>query len=353
MFVYETLPNRKTQMQEKLKNSPGDTQKSAFDTGGKKAHYIFTVCFLLYMVNFMDRQVLSVVMEPMKQDLGLSDTAVGGLQTAFLISIAFFAIPTAAIVDKWSRKKAVGLMAITWSFFTLMTGMGKSFAGLLTARMGVGVGEAGFTAGGAAMITAAYPKEKRGKMMGLLNIAIPLGLGLGVMLGGQISAYYGDWRMPFYIFAIPGFILGILAFFMRDYKTVKGDVEGGKVKVFFINASRLVKIPSLRWVYIGYGFHNFMSLAVLVWIPAFLMRVQNISEGKAGMIMGIIVVSSAVGAPLGGWLSDVWQKKNDRGRMLVPAVADILAVIAIITSLHYDIKGLGFCHGVRCDADLW
>ena len=202
-----------------------------YKIGGWSAHYILIICSLLYMVNYMDRQVLSAVLEPMKIDLGLSDTQAGSLQTIFLLSIAFFSLPVAYLVDRWSRRKAVALMAIFWSAFTYITGLGRNFIGVLIPRALVGVGESGFSAGGTAMLTAVYPPESRGKVMGVFNLVIPVGAALGVILGGYLSKNHGGWRTPFFVFAIPGIILGILAFFMRDYKTVDHLDERGKKSV--------------------------------------------------------------------------------------------------------------------------
>ncbi len=171
----------------------GDIQSNEYKVGGWRAHYILIICSLLYMVNYMDRQVLSAVLEPMKQDLGLSDTQAGSLMTVFLLSIALFSLPLAYMVDRWSRRKAIALMAIFWSAFTFITGLGKSFLGVLIPRSLVGVGEAGFSSGGTAMLAAVYPPESRGRVMGVFNLVIPLGASLGVILGGYLSKNHGGW----------------------------------------------------------------------------------------------------------------------------------------------------------------
>ena len=189
-----------------------------YPVGGMSAHSILIVLSLLWMINFMDRQVMSAVLEPMRIDLGLSDTQAGALHTIFLLSISFFSLPIAFLIDRWSRRKAVAIMAVIWSVFTFVTGLGRSFAGVFAPRIIVGVGEAGFSAGGTAMITAAYPPESRARAMGIFNIFVPLGAALGYILGGYLSTHYGGWRTPFYIFAVPGVILGIASFFLKDYK---------------------------------------------------------------------------------------------------------------------------------------
>ena len=320
----------------------GDIQSNEYKVGGWRAHYILIICSLLYMVNYMDRQVLSAVLEPMKQDLGLSDTQAGSLMTVFLLSIALFSLPLAYMVDRWSRRKAIALMAIFWSAFTFITGLGKSFLGVLIPRSLVGVGEAGFSSGGTAMLAAVYPPESRGRVMGVFNLVIPLGASLGVILGGYLSKNHGGWQTPFFVFAIPGIILGILAFFMKDYKTVDHVDESGRKKGFLSAAVSLFRIPTLKWLYIGYGVRNIMNFSVLVWLSAFLMRSQNIAEDRAGMLSGMVFLMAILGALAGGILSDTWQRKNRRARMLLPVIGDMLASIVLIVAVTLDMKGPGF-----------
>lgn len=320
----------------------GTGSSKEFKVGGIGAHMVLIICSLLYMVNYMDRQVLSAVLEPMRLDLGLNDAQAGVIQTVFLLSIALFSFPVAFLVDRWSRKKSIGLMAIIWSVFTFLTGKGLNFLTVIIPRAIVGVGEAGFSAGGTAMITAAYPKESRGKVMGVFNLVIPLGAALGVILGGMIAESSGSWRTPFYVFAIPGIVLGIAAFFMRDYKTVVDVDEEGKKRGFWKAGTDLFKIPTLKWIFIGYGIHNIMAFSVLTWFSAYFMRSQGITVDKAGTLLGIISLMAVIGAPLGGFLADTWQKKNNKARMLLPAVADLVSALVLIGALLLKVQGIGF-----------
>lgn len=305
---------------------------SDFSSGGRNAETILIVCSLLYIVNYMDRQVLSVVLQPMKTDLGLTDGQAGMLQTTFFLSMAILAFPVSFLVDRWSRRKAVGIMAIIWSVATYITGMGNSFLGVLSPRILVGAGEAGFSAGGTAWITAAYPLRSRGKALGVFNIAISVGAALGAALGGYLCTHCGGWRTPFFVFAIPGIILGVIAFFLPDYKTIK-STKGASSRSVIADTLSLWRIPSLKWLFIGFGMHNIMAFSLLVWTPALLMRSLNISASKAGLFMGISGIVSIFGALWGGWLADSWQRRNPHGRMLLAAVSDPLAAITSILAL--------------------
>ena len=327
-------------------NNDQRTSKHEFQLSAFQKHSILVICFLLYMVNFMDRQVLSVVLEPLRLDLGLSDTQAGLLQTVFFLSMAFFAFPTAYLVDRWSRRKALSLMAIVWSAFTYITGLGKSFLGVLLPRIMVGIGEAGFAPGGTAMITAAYPQKARSRVLGIFNASIPLGASLGTILGGYLAHHFGGWRTPFYVFAIPGIILGILALFLKDYKTVKEVDASGKRKKFAGSVFSLIKIPTLRWLYIGYAMQLAMTFAFIVWAPAFLMRAHGITVAKAGLIMGFVGLVGIVGAPLGGIIADLWQKRNPKGRMYTTIVATFFGAILLALTVLFELKGIGYLFAI-------
>ncbi|TAL33649.1 MAG: MFS transporter [Spirochaetes bacterium] len=330
----------------KMPRNTRETGGRDFAAGDIHSHFILIIFALLYVVNYMDRQVLSVVQEAMKNDLGFSDTQVGTIQTVFLMSIAFFALPTAFVVDRWSRKKSIGIMAVGWSLFTCLTGIGKTYLGVLMPRMFVGVGEAGFASGGTAMITAAYNKKYHGKVMGIFNMAIPTGSALGVVLGGYISVQSGSWRTPFIIFAIPGIILGIASFFMKDYRTYSNsDIPGGK-KNLMQSARALFKIRSLRWLYIGYAMMQIMTFSFFVWGPSYIMRCYGCREDKAGMLMGIVGMMAIIGALLGGVLSDKWQLKNQKARLLMPAICSSAASLLLMTSYALNVKGIGYISAV-------
>lgn len=320
--------------------------ESAYQLSPGQRRSILIVCFLLYMVNYMDRQVLSVVMEPMKQDLGLTDTQAGLLQTVFFFSMAFFAFPAAYLVDTWSRRKSLALMAVVWSIFTFVTGQGRSFLGVLLPRMLVGVGEAGFPPGGTAMISASYPESSRGRALGIFNAAIPLGAALGTILGGVIAGRLGGWKWPFFMFALPGIILGFVTLFLKDYKTIKAPDGIGRKGHFGRTVIELIKIKSLRLVYLGYAMQLAMTMAFIVWAPAFLMRAQAMGVERAGFIIGIIGLMGIVGAPLGGILADAWQKKNPKGRVYLALISVLLSAVLLFLTVLFNLSGFGLIFGL-------
>jgi len=318
-----------------------DTGDSKQYKAGKGASlYILIICTLLYMVNYMDRQVIAAVVEPMKAALSLTDGDVGVLGSVFLLSIALFSFPVAYLVDRWSRRKSIAIMAILWSFFTFLTGKAWSFTTLLIPRSLVGVGEAGFSSGGTAMVGAAYSHKRRGAAMGVFNMAVPLGIALGSVLAAALAKTQG-WQAPFLVFAIPGVILGILALFMKDYKSVTETHATGVKVTFGQSIKTLFKIPSLVWALVGYGLANIMSMSFLFWTPAFVGRAWGVDVVAANAIMVPIVLAAIVGSPLGGILADVWFKKDPRGRLYIPAITIFLSAICLAGALYFQFKGIG------------
>ena len=312
---------------------------------GFASWYVLIICSLLYMINYVDRQVLSITVEYMKIDLGLADTEIGVIQTVFFMSMALFAFPAAFLADRWSRKKAIALMGTFWSVFTFVTGLGRNFLGVIVPRSLVGIGEAGFTSGGIPMIAAAFPPKARARVMGVFNMSMAIGAALGVVLGGWIAKTYG-WSMAFYIFAVPGLILSVLALLMKDCSAEEYKKETGRKQSFFTTIMTLFRTPTLRWIYIGYAMQNIMFFSFLTWGPAFLMRTQKIDSTKAGLIIGLISIMAILGSLVGGFLADHWQKRNKRGRMLTASLSLLCSSMILMIAMFLECRGIGLAFAV-------
>jgi len=304
-----------------------------FELGGRMALAILLVLTLLYMVNYMDRSLLSIVLERMKLNLALSDAQGGSLQSFFLLGVGIFMLPSAIIVDRWSRRKAVGLMAVIWSIGTFSVGLGRGYAQVACSLVLVGIGEAGFVAGGLAWISAVFSSEKRSKMLGIFNIGIPLGGALGAVLGGLIATRSDSWRTPYLFFAIPGIILGITCFFLYDYATVRREGERALSRAYLRELLGFFKIKSFVYATVGFGFWMLVLMSIIVWLPTLLIRTYGYTEEKAGAIASVVLLMAIVGAPLGGSLADRWQSRDRRGRMLLAAASMVTATLALAVML--------------------
>ena len=218
--------------------------KQKYKVGGSGAVFVLIILFLLYILNFADRAIVAIVLQPMKEALQLTDAQAGAVQSIFLLGAGLLMIPGAIFVERWSRRKMLGIMALIWSLATFATGLGTKFWHIMSARFVVGIGEAGYNPGGTAWLSLAFSKKVRGRILGLFQSATQVGMALGLIIGGLIVTQTGDWRMPFYVFAVPGIILGIITFFLPDYATVREKGEAVFNKKFFSEVLGLFKIKT-------------------------------------------------------------------------------------------------------------
>jgi len=303
-------------------------------------YYIFTLLFLLYFFDYIDRTIVASLAPFIQKEWGLTDFQAGLLMSVVYWSIVAFVIPVSVIVDRWSRKKTVGLMALIWSLATAACAFTKTFPQLLAARSGIGIGEAGYAPAGTAMLSGLFPPEKRSRMMGLWNISIPLGIAVGMGLGGFIATHWG-WRHAFGLVAIPGVIVAILFFFVKDYKTVelvKTD-ESRKTGPSQFKMSKMdivrefLRTPSLIFTNIGFIGCIFVNNAIIMWLPPYFHRTAGIPLSEAGMKVSLLMILALVGLPLGGWLADVWFKKRARARLLFPAITSAFNAVVIFVAI--------------------
>ncbi len=304
----------------------------------KYAYFVFALVFIVYMFDYIDRTVVTGLFPFLKRDWGLTDTQCGLLVSAIYWSVLVFTLPVSILVDRWSRRKSLGIMGMFWSLATGLCAFTGNFAQLFTARSLIGAGEAGYVPGGTAMLSAFFPEEKRAQIIGLWKAAIPLGIGLGMVIGGFIAELWG-WRHAFGLVAIPGFLLSIIFFFIKDYKTVELVKSRGtsttvqqstpdKIKMKFVEIVReFITTPSLIFTYLGFAGNAFVTTALLTWLPTYFHRTDGIPMGKAGLKAGVIMVMAIIGAPLGGFIADRWRKKQINSRLYIASLSSVFAGI--------------------------
>jgi MFS family permease len=304
------------------------------------AWYVFFLLFLLYMFNYMDRQVIVSLFPFLKEEWSLTDTQCGFFISAVYWAIIIFTFPIALLVDRWSRKKSIGTMAVLWSFATGICAFTGSFSQLFIARTAVGIGEAGYAPGGTAMISAAFPENKRAFAMGLWNASIPLGSVLGIIGGGIIADHFG-WRHAFGWLAIPGIIVALLFFKIKDYKTVdllKTTESGKKSSMGIKDIGRdFLSKPSLIFTYLGFAGNVFVTTSLISWLPTYYHRLEGLSMAKAGSKGALVLLLAVIGTPLGGFLADRWLKKRGNARPLFCAVSSVTT--AVILFIAFSVVG--------------
>ncbi len=308
--------------------------------------YVFVLLWLLYFFDYIDRMVVVSLFPFLKSDWGLTDAQCGALVSAVYWAIILFSFPTSIIIDRWSRKKSIGIMAVLWSLATAACALTKNFGQLFTARTAIGLGEAGYAPGGTAMISALYPEKRRAFMVGIWNMSIPFGMASGIVLGGFIAAHWG-WRHAFGIVALPGLLVSILFFFVRDYRTVdlqktRGPADGEQKEEWVtkkMTKSEIVRefsrTPSLLLTYFGFAGMMFISISMSSFLPTYFQRVQGAAIQKSTLLTSGIMLTSIIGSPLGGWIADRWMRTRVEARLLVPAVSALFTAALFFGGIYF------------------
>jgi predicted MFS family arabinose efflux permease len=300
-------------------------------------NYIFMLLFLLYMFDYIDRLVVTSMFTYIEKDWGITHTQSGMLVSAVYWSIVLLTFPVSILVDRWSRRKTIGVMAVMWSVATALCALTGNFTQLLLTRILIGVGEAGYAPGGTAIISGLYPQDRRARMIGLWNASIPLGTAMGIALGGVIASTLG-WKHAFGLVAIPGLVIAILFFFIKDYKTIDlshTDDHRAKKKMSTSDIlGEFIHKPSLILTYFGIAAVIFVTTAMITWLARYFQETQLLDTKTAGMRASIVMVLAIVGAPLGGYLSDRWRKYSIRARLLFPTITTTISAILLFFSLY-------------------
>lgn len=305
------------------------------------AWYVFILLFILYMFFFIDRIIINPLFPFLKEEWGLTDTQCGWFASITTLMMTLFVFPISILVDRWSRKKSIAIMGILWGLSSAACALTRNFAQMITVRSIVGIGESAFTAGGHAMIAAYFPEEKRSTINGLFNAAVPMGTALGMMLGGVIAESLG-WRYAFGIMAIPGIIVSILFFWVKDYKTVeltRSDVSdavtAGNRTAFKDIVKEFLRTPSVLCTYLGYMGNMFVAAALMTWLPTYYHRMEGLPMDKAGMKSSIIFLLAVIGAPISGLIIDKIRKRFLNARMSFPAFTSLVATFFVFIGFSY------------------
>lgn len=300
------------------------------------SNYVFMLLFFLYLFDYADRMVVNSMFTSIQKDWFITDTQCGWLVSVIYLAIGILTFPVSILVDRWSRTKTIGLMAIVWSLATALCAITGNYVQLFMARILIGFGEAGYAPGGSALISGMYPLEKRSKMMGLWNASIPLGSAIGVGMGGFIAQALG-WKHAFGIVAIPGLFIAILFLFVKDYKTVDlsfVDRSNNKIKMEKKDMIReFISKPSVIYTYFGMAAVVFVTTAIIVWLPKYFETERHIEPKTAGSLAGAVMLLALIGAPLGGFLIDKWRTSEPKARLLFPALSTLVSGIFLFIAL--------------------
>jgi len=288
-------------------------EQKEFKVGGRGAWGVFTVLTLLYLINRADLAIINVALQPIKIAFNLTDAQAGMIPSMATLGIALLTIPASIFGDRWARRKVVMIMGLIWSVFTFATGIITNLWQMLTVRFMVGAGEAGYATTGISWLSGSFEKQRRAMIIALFWVGGMLGQVVGLIFGGLLVANYG-WQSPFYVFAVPGIILAIIAFFLPDFKTLRREGEAMLSKEFFKDLGGLFKVKSYWLIIISTSFYYFCLFAWPAWMPSLFMRAFNMPVQQAGMLYGVTIFALLVGGPLGGFLADRFNKRSRNGR---------------------------------------
>lgn len=310
--------------------------------------YVVLICMLAYVFSFVDRQVLALMIEPIKKDLHLSDTQFSLLQGfAFSLFYAVMGMPLAYLADRFARPRIIATGIALWSLATAACGISQNFVQMFLARLSVGVGEAALSPGTYSMLSDYFPKEKLGRAVGIYSLGSFIGGGMAFLIGGYVInllkqvttttvPLLGDvrsWQLTFLIVGLPGFLVALLFIL-----TVRDPQRKGLVQDSTGQAKRVSMIDSLRFIrehgqtfachYLGFSFYAMTLFCLMSWTPAFYIRHFGLSPVEAGYTLGtILLVANTTGVFCGGWLNDWLMTK---GRTDGPMLAGTIGAIGML-----------------------
>ena len=304
-------------------------------SGSRSVRVTLWILLIVYIFNFIDRQIVNILAEPIARDLGLSDTQIG-LMTglAFALFYTVLGIPIARFADRssTSRPAVIAVSLAIWSGMTALCGLAQNFSQLLLARIGVGVGEAGCTPPAHSLISDIVPPEKRSSALAFYSLGIPIGTLMGMVIGGILADFVG-WREAFLIVGLPGVALALVVWFVLK------DPRRSDAQMILRNQNQPAALPltdALRVVMSSRAFvlllfagsaASFLSYGKTTWTTIFFQRTHDLTPGEVGLWFGIVGgVGGIVGTVLGGYLADRFGAKNRRHVLSAPAIGMALAV---------------------------
>jgi MFS family permease len=316
------------------------------------AWYSVAVLMLMYIFSFIDRTTISLIVEPMKRDLQISDTQIGMLQgLAFALLYTFLGLPIARLSDRRNRKAIIAAGVLVWSIMATLCGLARTAVQLFIARIGVGVGEAALSPAAYSMITDSFPRSKLGSAFGIYNIGITIGAGVAFLVGGIVVAavsqpgasytmpLFGEvraWQMVFIATGAPGILLPLLLLTFRE-PARRGLLRSPPGNTAAVVTARPPLKEVLGYIWLNRNFYclYFLALAFLAmagycvaaWLPTAIVRAYGVSAGEIGKVLGVsTIVSNSLGMLLAGFYCD---RLTRRGQQDAPIIVALIAAVGI------------------------
>ncbi len=300
----------------------------------KSAYYALGVLTVVYSFNFIDRQLLAILQEAIKDELSLSDSQLG-LLTGFAFA-AFYVtagIPIARWADRGNRRNIVALSLFIWSFMTAISGFVQNYIQLLLARIGVGVGEAGGSPPSHAIISDIFPPERRASAIGFYSTGVNIGILFGFLAGGWLNEFFG-WRVAFLVVGAPGILLAILVRFTvaEPVRGISENKTASEDSVPFGEVLRtLWSRRSFRHLAMGAALNAFCGYSMANWTASFMIRTHEMSTGELGTWLSLILGGGgAIGVFGGGLLADYLAPRDKRWYAWLPVITGLMGLPFIV-----------------------
>jgi MFS family permease len=291
--------------------------------------YVLGLLVVVYTFNFIDRQILAILLPAIKAEFGVTDTILGFLAgSAFALFYATLGVPIALLADRWNRRNLIALALAIWSGMTALSGVAANIVHLALARIGVGIGEAGCSPPAHSMISDLYGPEERSTAMGIFTLGISAGIMIAYLAGGWVAENIG-WREAFLIVGLPGLVLALLVrFTVRE--PVRGQSDGkldSTARPGIVDVARfLLRRKSFLHLAVGSGLASFIGYAVISFFPTFLFRSHSMNLSEIGVWLGIILgTAGGLGFAGGGYVADRLGRRGQRYALWGVAGATMLA----------------------------
>jgi MFS family permease len=293
-------------------------------------NYVLVMLTLVYVFNFIDRQVLVILQESIKKELHLSDTQLGMLSGfTFAVFYVTLGIPIARLADKTNRRNTVAVSLGIWSIMTACSGLARNFVQLLLARVGVGVGEAGGSPPAHAMISDYFPPQKRSTALSVYSAGLYLGVLIGFLSGGYLNQHLG-WRTAFFVVGMPGIIFSLLFYAtVKEPRRGATDINNEATNPHTLGEvlKRLYASKTFVFLAMASALNVFCIYGLINWAPSFLIRLHGMKARDVGALLGVIYgIGGGLGSFAGGLLTDHFGKRDKRWYLKVPAYAVMMTI---------------------------
>lgn len=296
--------------------------------------YALSVLLLVFTSSHIDRQIMGILLQPIKVSLHASDTQMGFLVgLTFAIFYATLGMPIAMLADRGNRRNIIAAAIGIWSLMAVACGFAQSFVQLALARIGVGIGEAGSNPPSHSMISDLFSMRERGTAMGIFALGVNIGLLIAYLGGGWMSQHWG-WRVTFFVVGAPGVILALIVrLTLKEPK--RGATEERVVDTaapgFWEVARAMLGNPTVRNVVIGGSLASFVGYGMVLWLPAFFVRSHGLSQTQTGVTLAFMGgVVGGIGTFTAGRVADVLSRRDPRWTLWLVAIAKTFMVPFVV-----------------------